>query len=50
MSSYYINVNNELAFVAKNDEEFRNYMNTNNLTIVSTDVDFGRDYITVIAA
>lgn len=50
MNFYYINVNNELAFVAKNDEEFRNYMNDNHLTIIDTEVEFGRDYITVIAA
>lgn len=41
MNFYYINVNNELVFVAKND---------NHLTIIDTEVEFGRDYITVIAA
>lgn len=50
MNFYYIHVNNELVFVAKNDEEFRNYMNENNLTIVDSNVEFGRDFINIIAA
>ena len=50
MNFYYISVNNELVFVAKNDEELRNYMNDNNLTIIDTEVEFGRDYINVITA
>lgn len=50
MNFYYVRVNNELAFVAKNDEEFRNYMKNNNLTIIDTEVEFGRDFVTIIAA